>query len=79
MSHDYVASALFSHSCLAILCTVFTLSLSCIFIAFAGSMFNESLLSIQYNTTSSLLVVCLFAAIDRLQGNVFETEENPFA
>lgn len=69
----------FSGWSIDILCTVFTMSLSCIFVGFAGSMLSETLQSIRSNTTSSSFGFDLIAAIDRLQGMVYRATKNPFA
>lgn len=61
-----------------ILCTVFTMSLSCIFVGFAGSMLDETLQSIRSNTTSNRFALFWNVAIDRLQGKVYGAVKSPF-
>ena len=52
-----------------VICTMITMSLSCIFIGFSGAMFSDSLDSIRTDTTS----------IDRLKGEDYNTHRSTFS
>ena len=65
--------------CLVVICTMITMSLSCIFIGFSGAMFSDSLDSIRTDTTCIIQVLSWYLAIDRLKGEDYNTHRSTFS